>query len=520
MTTLAEPAITPSEQPPLPPGWVWTTLGEISAIKGGITKDTKKQYEKAVEVPYLRVANVQRGFFNLSEVKTICVPSDKLHDLLLQSGDILFNEGGDRDKLGRGWVWKSEVDPCTFQNHVFRARPRLQELEPKFFSWYGNTLGRTYFDKMGKQTTNLASINITILAALPVPLPPLAEQQRIVTRIEELFSKLDAGVSELKRTQALLKRYRQSLLHAAVTGELSREWREANPAPETGTELLHRILKERRAQWAQSGKKGKYKEPQGPEAAGLPELPHGWTWASVEQIALLVTDGDHNPPKRVASGIPHLTAKNIRNWHVNFDGCTYIAESDFERVKLRYSPQPSDLLITCVGTIGRTAIVPRGIEFSPDRNLAAIRVGPYDMNVDFLQIALNAPVTQELMRGASGSTAQPHLYLSEIRALPISLPPIPEQTYIVSEVERRLSILDNMEATVAAELKRAEATRQSILHRAFTGELVPQDPADEPASVLLERIQAEKVKAGAKAMRAGTGKRGRPRKTDSSPKLL
>ncbi|WP_133161783.1 restriction endonuclease subunit S [Deinococcus koreensis] len=118
------------------------------------------------------------------------------------------------------------------------------------------------------------------------------------------------------------------------------------------------------------------------------------------------------------------------------------------------------------------------------------------------------------------ATAQRNINLDILGSIAVPVPPADEQTYLVAEVERRLSILDNMGITVAAELKRAEATRQSILHRAFTGQLVPQDPTDEPASVLLERIQAEKVKAGAQAIRDGAGRRGRPRKNTNQPALL
>ncbi len=167
------------------PDWRWMTLGAVADIVGGVTKDKKREAAPhLVEVPYLRVANVQRGYLDLRVVKTIRVSPEELSRLRLRPGDILLNEGGDRDKLGRGWVWSGEVEDCVHQNHVFRARLRDSQLEPRFVSWYTNTIGRDYFVRHGRQTTNLASINRTQLSRLPVPIPPREEQQAILDEID------------------------------------------------------------------------------------------------------------------------------------------------------------------------------------------------------------------------------------------------------------------------------------------------------------------------------------------------
>lgn len=212
--------------PSLPPGWCWTTLEEIAEIEGGITKDQKRQRTSTTrEVPYLRVANVQRGYLDLGEVKTILADEQEIEALRLKKGDILFTEGGDRDKLGRGWIWNDDIEECIHQNHIFRARPCLSAVEPKFVSYHGNFFGQDWFTKTGKQTTNLASINKGILRRFPVPLAPINEQRRIVAKLDELLSDLGAGIAILERVRTKLKLYRASILKAAVEGRRSRsQW--------------------------------------------------------------------------------------------------------------------------------------------------------------------------------------------------------------------------------------------------------------------------------------------------------
>lgn len=193
--------------PVLPEGWTWARLDSLAALKGGITVDSKRVDPSSRSVPYLRVANVQRGFIDLTEVKQINASPADIEELCLKHGDVLFNEGGDRDKLGRGWIWEGQLDDCIHQNHVFRARMYLGAMSPKLVSWWGNSFGKDYFLRVGKQTTNLASINLGKLSEFPVPVPPREEQLRMVQEIERLLSIVE-GVegnvdANLQRAQAL-----------------------------------------------------------------------------------------------------------------------------------------------------------------------------------------------------------------------------------------------------------------------------------------------------------------------------
>jgi len=236
--------------------WDNIKLNDIADIQGGVTKDSKKQSLADEEVPYLRVANVQRGFLDLSEIKTIRVPANKLETMLLQQGDILFNEGGDIDKLGRGWIWEGQIERCSFQNHVFRARLFDQSNEAKYISWWGNYRGLEYFLRSGKQTTNLASINKTMLSNLPISLPSPEEQTEIVNRVEQLFTYADQIEQRVKDAQARVNHLTQAILAKAFRGELTADWRAQNPELISGENSAEALLKRIKAE-RESGKSGK-----------------------------------------------------------------------------------------------------------------------------------------------------------------------------------------------------------------------------------------------------------------------
>jgi type I restriction enzyme S subunit len=217
--------------------WKPGILDDIASIQGGITKDSKKQLDEYPEFPYLRVANVQRGYLDLSEISFIRVPPGKIDSLLLEEGDILFNEGGDRDKVGRGWIWEGQIDQCVFQNHVFRARLLSPEDQPKFVSWWSNTRGADHFLGEGKQTTNLASISKKTLGQLPIQMPSPAEQSEIIDRVEALFSLADQLEARLTSARRIVERLTPALLAKAFRGELVPQ----DPNDEPASVLLERI---------------------------------------------------------------------------------------------------------------------------------------------------------------------------------------------------------------------------------------------------------------------------------------
>lgn len=207
--------------PELPKEWNYIRLAEIAAINSGMSVSKNRKLADPIEVNYLRVANVQRGYLDLSEIKSMNIEMVDLPRLQLEINDVLFNEGGDLDKLGRGWIWEGQVSQCITQNHVFRASPFVNEkYHAKFISYWGNSFGRDYFESGGKQTTNLASINKTVLSNFPIPLPSFREQQEIVNQLEEKLSIIEQNEKEIESALAKAELLRQSILKKAFSGQL------------------------------------------------------------------------------------------------------------------------------------------------------------------------------------------------------------------------------------------------------------------------------------------------------------
>jgi type I restriction enzyme, S subunit len=217
--------------PTIPESWRYLRLCEIAQVGSGMSVSKQRKLGLPVEVPYLRVANVQRGYLELDEIKTMKIERSQLASLALRPGDVLFNEGGDRDKLGRGWVWDGQVDPCITQNHVFRATPYVQlQHHSKWISYWGNAFGQLYFLREGKQTTNLASINRTVLSNFPVPVPPFDEQEFAIETFEQQVGAVSELDNEIEDSERRIEALRHAILKRAFAGALVPQSNSDEPA--------------------------------------------------------------------------------------------------------------------------------------------------------------------------------------------------------------------------------------------------------------------------------------------------
>ena len=360
-------------------------------------------------------------------------------------------------------------------------------------------------------------VDFSQLSDHPFPLPPLPEQHRIVAEIEKQFTRLDASVAALKRVQANQKRYRASVLKAACEGKLVPT--EAAVARSEGCDyesadcLLARILAERRARWeAQEKRRGKYVEPDAPDHSDLPGLPNGWVWTTLPQLGELNRGkSKHRPrndPRLLGGSYPFVQTGDIRHSQglVTRHSQTY---TEFGLAQSRLWPSGT-LCITIAANIAETGILSYPACF-PDSVVGFVC---YDDPVISKFLEFFVRTEREGLERFAPATAQKNLNLKVLSDLAVPLPPLAEQHRLVAEVERLLSVINQTETTVEANLTRAERLRQSILKEAFSGKLVPPDPNDEPASVLLQRIRAEREAAQATAKPKSGAKRRRAR---SSP---
>jgi type I restriction enzyme S subunit len=315
-----------------------------------------------------------------------------------------------------------------------------------------------------------------------IPVPDEKQQREIVGEIEKQFSRLDEAVANLKRVKANLKRYKAAVLKAAVEGKLTEEWRKAHPDVEQASELLKRILAERRARWKEQSSsryRNKYVEPQPPDTFNLPRLPEGWTWASCEQICDFITKGTTPASSKLREGkgevrflkVYNLTFTGILDYNHN---PAFVDRVVHEGELARSKVQTGDVLINIVGPpLGQVSLVPSEIaEANINQAIARFRPIPGILGKFLALVLMTESIMSWAISRAKTTAGQANLTLELCRELPIPIVPIGEQHRIVAEVERCLSITAEAEVQIDDNLKRGERLRQSILQRAFSGKLL------------------------------------------------
>ncbi len=494
----------PDEQPVLT-GPFGTSLGSDDFLSDG--------------VPILTIGCLTEYGVSLRKASYIsAAKARELERYTLRVGDILFSRMA---SVGRANIVPSNLYGALFNYHIMRLR--LAEdvfLAPLFISYVrGAPAVFKYLDEVNHGATR-DGINTTQLLGMPVCVPPLAEQRRIVTKLETLTATSRRAKEALDAIPPLLERFRQSVLAAALRGDLTAEWRAKNPDMEPAENLLARVRVERRRRWEeaelakmQARKKApgdgrwreKYEEPEPVDTEGLPELPEGWAWASLAEVtdsARLIRYGILMPGPDYPGGIPYVKVLHMKGdtiettalprtspeMHAQFIGATLAK---------------GDLLLSIRGTYGRVAEVPESLEGANITQDSA-RIAPLPgISRDYLATALRTPYMQSHFRDIAKGVAVRGLNITDIRRAPIAVAPEAEQRMIAREAARMIVRIARWQEGVKGSQPLLRQLDKSILAKAFRGELVPQDPSDEPASVLLARIRKEREAAGP------TGGRGR-----------
>ncbi|MCS6289590.1 MAG: restriction endonuclease [Nitrospira sp.] len=467
---------------------------------------------------YVDISSIDRESKHIVAAKTLSLDqAPSRAKQVLRAGDVLVSMT--RPNLNAVAVVSEQLDGAIGSTafHVLRSR----WLRPKFL--HGLVQTQDFIDAMSGvvQGALYPAVRPRDISGYCFQFQTPEQQTRIVEKLEELLSDLDAGVAELRAAQKKLGRYRQSLLKAAVEGALTAEWRKHNRPRETGAQLLERILTERRARWEakqlakfkEQGKtppkdwQKKYPEPVQPDTTNLLRLPDGWVWATLEQLSEFITSGSRGWAEYYAeSGATFIRSQNINKDRLDLSDIAFV-RPPVSMEGMRTRVRSHDLLLTITGAnVGKAAWVEGSIgEAYVSQHVALIR--PIETTLaPFLHMFLIASAggRGHLNKEAYGA-GKPGLNLQQVGALTVPLPSSAEIPALVDSMTGQVKALT--EQTIAIELafKQSAAQRKNILKAAFSGQLVPQDPSDEPASALLARIRAERKKrTGAHSTRTET----------------
>lgn len=502
----------------LPPGWVETTVGDVCLPVSQRGPSGRKETFRYIDLG--AIDNKKRRIADPATIPTVEAPSRAKQ--IVRAGDVVFSTV--RVYLENIGLVPAELDGDVASTAFCVLRP-ASGFDPRYLYYY--VTSRPFITSVNKlqRGNSPPSVQDGDVRRQKLPIAPSDEQGRIASKIDELFSRIDEGERALERVAVLVERYRQSVLKAAVTGELTRAWREKNKHTlESGEALLARILTARREAWekaelekmkakgitpANDKWKQKYQEPSPPDTTDLPELPNGWAWASFDQLTSKITSGSRDWKDYYGRGESvFVMAQNVRPRRLDFAEVQLVDPPPGDRDAERSEVRQHDLLVTIVGAnTGDVCRVPTQLmRHYVCQSVALARPVLPTLSV-FLELYLAADEGgqakfAEVIYGAG----RPHLSFDQLREIAIPLPPIAEQQAACAAVDLIESEIQAVTAGIATAGRSSSALRQATLRSAFSGTLVPQDPADKPASSLLERIATER------AADTAAPKRGRKKK--------
>ena len=530
----------------LPIGWAETTIGELLApladgrtLHHGWSPQCEKEPSPTEEEwGVLKTTAIQPGAFLPEHNKRLPARLKPRSQLEVSAGELLITCAGPRSRCGVACLVRTTRKRLILSGKMYRFRMFDGVIDPRFMEAYFQTdIAQHAIDGM-KTGISDSGLNLTHgrFRQLVVHFAPFNEQRRIVDLLDELFSDLDAGVAALERVRTKLRHYRVTVLKAAVEGALTAEWRKQHLATERASALLTRILAERRHRWEQdqlrkftaAGKeppqnwKAKYEEPAILDTTDFPPLPEGWCWATLDMlVGQSPQNGAYYHKQLYGSGTPIIRIDDYQDFSSRPSNELQRVNCSQEDATL-YRVDVDDLLINRVNSLthlGKGLLIEdRHTPAIFESNMMRLRFSRLVVSAFVLHYLRSPSGRQRLRANAKWAVNQASINQQDVLCTTLPLPSLAEQEAIVEAVEDQLSVIEHIEADVAAKLKSAQALRQSILRHAFTGQLVPQDPHDEPASELLKRIAADRdqrtrqAQAAKSPKSATAAKRGRRKK--------
>lgn len=485
----------------LPEGWAWTTIGEAfelnppKAAKGALADDAPVTF---VPMPAL---DAESGSITAGEERAFAEVRKGYTSF--RDGDVIVAKITPCMENGKAAIATGLTNGLGFGSTEFHVLRPTGAADANYV--YHFVRQESFRQAAASEMTGSVGqkrVPASFLNNAPFPLPPLAEQGRIVAAVEALLARVGATRARLERAAALLRRIRQAVLAHATTGHLTADWREQTTFETSPEALRNYTLHRRRAQWDATNARGKYKPPAVPSLESANDdgaLPVTWAWASPDEVCQSIVDCPHSTPKWSDSGEVCLRTTNFRSGFLDLSEVRYVSTQTFAERNARLVPMPSDVVYSREGGIlGIACQIPDGARVCLGQRMMLMRADPEVYAPKFLMHVLNSPMTNARVREMTGGTSSPHLNVGDVKAFPIPLPPLSEQREIVRRVEALFALADAAERRIAAARSRADPLTQAILAKAFRGELVPteaelarqQNRPYEPAAALLARIRA------------------------------
>jgi len=488
--------------------WEVARIDEVAQVN---PRREATDYQDDLSVTFVPMAAVAEDYGGIDTSILRPYGEVKMGYTQFKDGDVLFAKITPCMENGKVAVVRGIAGEHGYGSTEFHVLRPFSGVEA---SWIASYISQKTFRSAARQNMTGSAGQLRVpkpwLAEQPVPLASTQEQKRIIAKIEELLSDLDAGVASLERVKANLARYKASILKAAVEGRLTEQWREEHPDVESASVLLERIRGERRARWEEEqlakyetkgqkppkGWREKYKEPLGPDLAELPALPDGWSWATLDQLVDSASNGFGKRRQDLGEPAVVLRLADIAGGDVSFDDVRTINATNDEVI--RYCLQPDDLLVIRVN--GSPDLVGRMVHYFDQQHKNVLYCD------HFIRLRLKMGVVARWIRLWSDSeqareyvdshkvcsAGQNTISQGSLGRMHVPLPPQEEMAIVLELMDSFGANTQAVSVTLKHTILRSGCLHQSILARAFSGKLVPQDPADEPASVLLDRIRAER----------------------------
>jgi type I restriction enzyme S subunit len=486
----------------VPEGWELVPFSDLAInpkndiVDGPFGSNLKASEYTDSGVPILRLQNIKRNYFLDKNIKF--VTQEKYEQLIrhtYKSGDILITKLG--DPLGVACIAPIIMGEGVIVADIVRARLPVEQIDTKYITYLINSpLSIKQFKENTKGTTR-QRVNLKFVRDLQLPIAPFAQQKRIVAKIEELFSHIDAGIVALNKTRKLLKQYRQSVLKAAVTGELTKQWREEKKDKlEPASELLERILKERDeeyarkvavwetvlSEWKASGEQGK--KPAKPQKykslennfTGLEKLPAGWCWTKLGNLSVDVFDGPFGSNLKssdyVDDGVRVIRLENIGSLEFKDSKRTYVTEEKYQLLK-KHTVSSGDIIFSSFVADGtRVVVLPDNVTKAINKaDCFCVRAFGESIDENYLANFLSTHATYKRLKNQVHGATRPRINTSQLKELEVPVCPAEEQLEIVRLTKEKFESIERLENDIDLQLTKANKNKQSILASAYSGTL-------------------------------------------------